>query len=214
MPRILLHMCCGPCAIAPVRALMAEGYEVTGLYYNPNIHPLMEYKRRRDALAEVAARLGFKVIYKDADYDPKAWFRAVAQREDNRCFHCYAMRLERTAQMARRGKFDCFSTTLLYSKFQKHEMIAQLGRDMAGAGQCGFLYQDFREGWKEGIETSKDWGVYRQQYCGCLYSENERYARELDDPPAARSATPEEAREAITRTAPTETDAPLGDDDA
>ncbi|MBU1003503.1 MAG: epoxyqueuosine reductase QueH [Proteobacteria bacterium] len=184
MPRILLHMCCGPCAIAPVRALQARGFEVTGLYYNPNIHPLMEYKRRRDALAEVSARLGFKVIYKDDEYDPQAWFRSMSFREDNRCFHCYAMRLERTAGMARRGKFDCFSSTLLYSKFQKHEMIAGLGRDLAAAGSCEFLYQDFREGWKEGIATSKDWGIYRQQYCGCLYSENERYARELDEPPA------------------------------
>ena len=185
MPRILLHICCGPCAIAPVRSLMERGFEVTGLFHNPNIHPLMEYRRRRDGLAQVAARLGFKVLYKDDEYVPRQWFRAVAQREDNRCFHCYAMRLERTASIARRGGFDCFSTTLLYSKFQKHEMIAGLGRDMAGGGKCAFHYEDFRTGWKEGIEASKDWGVYRQQYCGCLYSENERYANELKKPPEA-----------------------------
>lgn len=179
MPRILLHMCCGPCAIAPVRRLQDAGFEVTGFFYNPNIHPLMEYKRRRDGALEVAERLGFKVIVKDEEYDTQKYFRAVSFREQNRCFHCYTMRLERTAQIAGRGRFDAFSTTLLYSKFQKHDVIAQVGRDMQTGCPSAFHYQDFREGWKEGIDTSKEWGIYRQQYCGCLYSENERYKHEI-----------------------------------
>jgi hypothetical protein len=152
--------------------------EVTGLFYNPNIHPLTEYVKRRDGCLEVAEKYGVRVIVKDDEYQPQAWFQAVAHRENNRCFHCYAMRLERTASIAKRGGFDAFTSTLLYSKMQKHDEIAALARDLE-TSKARFLYHDFREGWKEGIEISKQWGIYRQQYCGCLYSENERYRREL-----------------------------------
>ncbi|MBG0790511.1 MAG: epoxyqueuosine reductase QueH [Desulfovibrionaceae bacterium] len=178
MKRALLHICCGPCSITTIKTLRDQGCEVTGLYYNPNIHPLTEYVKRRDGCLEVAEKYGIKVIVKDDEYAPQEWFRAVAYRENNRCFHCYALRLERTAQIARRGGFDLFTTTLLYSKFQKHDQIAALGQDLA-TPKTRFLYHDFREGWKEGIDISKEWGIYRQQYCGCLYSENERYKKEL-----------------------------------
>ena len=177
--RILLHVCCGPCAIRPVQELMDQGFEVTGLYLNPNIHPLQEYLRRREGVEQVAAKLGFRVLYKDDEYRPMDYFRAISHRESNRCFHCYAMRLERTACIAARGGFSHFSTTLLYSKFQKHDMIAGLGRDLAGGRKTSFLYRDFRLGWAEGIALSKEWGIYRQQYCGCLYSEYERYEKAL-----------------------------------
>lgn len=179
MPRILLHICCGPCAVYTVKALKDEGFEVTGLFHNPNIHPLREYLRRKEALREVSEKLDFPVIYKDEEYDPQEYFRRVAFRETNRCFHCYSLRLERAHSIARRGGFEAFTSTLLYSKHQKHEMIKQLCRDLAGGGAPEFLYRDFRQGWKQGIEESKAMGVYRQQYCGCLYSETERYRREL-----------------------------------
>jgi len=177
--RILLHMCCGPCSISVVRALLGEGYAVTGFFYNPNIHPLVEYLKRREGAARTADRLGIPVIFKDDEYDPAVYLRETAFREANRCFHCYRLRLERTLSIARRGRFDFFSSTLLYSKMQKHEVIRDLGRDLAGSGNTGFLYRDFRTGWKEGIATSKDWGIYRQQYCGCIHSEFERYRGEL-----------------------------------
>lgn len=179
MKRLLLHICCGPCSITTLRTILDQGIEVTGLFYNPNIHPLTEYVKRRDGCLEVADKLGIKVIVKDNEYDPKQWFRDVAFREDNRCFHCYQRRLERTAQIAKKGQFDYFTTTLLYSKYQKHKDITALGRDMQ-TEKTRFFYHDFREGWQEGIEQSKEWDIYRQQYCGCLYSENERYQRELD----------------------------------
>lgn len=182
MERVLLHICCGPCSITTIRTLKDQGVEVTGLFYNPNIHPLTEYVKRRDGCLEVAEKYGVKVIVKDDGYLPQDWFRAVAYRENNRCFHCYAMRLERTASIAKRGGFDAFTSTLLYSKMQKHDEIAALGRDL-GTPKTRFLYHDFREGWKEGIEISREWGIYRQQYCGCLYSENERYQRELGTRP-------------------------------
>jgi epoxyqueuosine reductase len=179
--RLLLHICCGPCAIHPLESLLEQGFEVTGLYYNPNIHPLQEYLRRREGVEQVAARLGVTVIFLDKEYDPQRYFREVNLRETSRCMICHGLRLEKTRSVARRGGFDAFSSTLLYSRMQRHEIIRDLGRDMAGGGAPAFLYQDFREGWRHGIETSKAWGIYRQQYCGCLYSEFERYHKELAD---------------------------------
>jgi predicted adenine nucleotide alpha hydrolase (AANH) superfamily ATPase len=102
----------------------------------------------------------------------------VVFRESERCNYCYHDRLRSTALLARRGKFDYFSTTLLYSKHQKHDLIRSIGESIAKSTDIPFLYQDFREGWKEGIEGSKQMGLYRQQYCGCIYSEKERFFRE------------------------------------
>lgn len=179
--RILVHICCGPCSISVIKALQEQDFNVTGFFYNPNIHPLTEYVKRRDGCLQVAERMGIKIIVKDDEYTPKTFLRAVAWREENRCFHCYAMRLERTLSIARRGGFPLFTSTLLYSKMQKHDEIARLGCDM-GTGKTAFHYEDFRSGWKEGIETSKEWNIYRQQYCGCIYSEYERYHRMVEAP--------------------------------
>ncbi|WP_029895334.1 epoxyqueuosine reductase QueH [Desulfohalovibrio reitneri] len=176
-PRVLVHVCCGPCAAYTIPALREEGFQVTALYFNPNIHPVEEYVRRRDAFLDHAEDLGAdKVIVKDADYDPQAWFREITFRETNRCFHCARIRLEKTSFIAKRGQFDHFTTTLLYSKHQKHDEIAALGRDLGpeSAAKARFLYRDFREGWQQGIHRSKDLGMYRQDYCGCLYSDLER----------------------------------------
>ena len=140
------------------------------MFYNPNIHPLQEYLRRREGVVQVAERLGIPVIFKDEEYDSRTYFRAVTFREAGRCLICYALRLGRTLNIARRGGFDCFTTTLLYSKFQKHEELRILGRDMACGPGPDFYYEDFRTGWSRGIALSKEWGIYRQQYCGCLYS--------------------------------------------
>jgi len=177
--RILLHICCGPCAIYPIHFLQKQGFEVVGLYYNPNIHPLQEYIRRREALKKVQDIYKIKVIYKDDEYDPNFYFRNVVYRENNRCFYCYHLRIEKTISIARRGKFQYFSTTLLYSKFQKHEIIKNLCKDLSVGKGVSFFYADFREGWKFGIEESKKYDIYRQQYCGCIYSEYERFKKEL-----------------------------------
>lgn len=173
--RILVHICCGPCSLTVLRALLDEGHAPEGLFYNPNIHPLEEYARRRDGALQAAERLGVPLHVLDAEYDPKLYFRAVSGREDERCGACYGLRLARAAALAAEGGFDSFTTTLLYSKFQKHDLIASTGRGAARAAGTAFLYRDFRAGWKEGIRLSREWGIYRQQYCGCLYSENERY---------------------------------------
>ncbi len=177
--RVLLHICCGPCSLYPVQDLRRQGYEVVGIFYNPNIHPLQEYLRRRHGALEAADHLGLKMIWKDDEYDPGTYLRQVAFREPKRCFLCYQMRLERTMSIAGRGNFDFFSTTLLYSIHQQHQEIVHLGRDMAGNKTLQFLDRDFRPGWKAGIEQSLELRIYRQQYCGCLYSEVERFSSEL-----------------------------------
>jgi predicted adenine nucleotide alpha hydrolase (AANH) superfamily ATPase len=177
--KVLLHICCGPCATYPVPWLRDQGYMVMGYYSNSNIHPYSEYIKRQEALAEYAQIADFKVIW-DQEYNPVKYFQNMAFRESNRCMLCYSMRLENTAHIARKGNFDFFTTTLLVSKHQNHELIRSIG-DAAGK-KLGveFLYHDFREGYKQTIDASKKMGLYRQQYCGCLYSEIERYApREL-----------------------------------
>ncbi len=166
----------------PMQRLREEGHTVTGLFFNPNIHPLQEYLRRRTALLEAAARLDLPLILLDKEYDPQRWFREVTLREPSRCRICHALRLEKTRSVAKRGGFDAFSTTLLYSRQQQHESLAALGRDLAGQGAPVFLYRDFRPCWEQGIALSQSWGLYRQSYCGCLYSEFERYQRELREP--------------------------------
>ena len=172
--KVLVHICCGPCAIHPVRILREEGRDLRGFFHNPNIHPYQEYARRRDALAGWADQVGLPVIYTE-DYDLEGFLRETVFRESERCRFCYRLRLEATAKAASRGRFDAWTTTLLYSKFQKHDLIAETGREVAQRLGVEFLYRDFREGWSEGVRVSKELGMYRQQYCGCVYSEKERF---------------------------------------
>ena len=176
MAKVLLHICCGPCALYPVSALREEGFEVYGFFYNPNIHPYLEYLKRKQGVEKASQWLGLKMLWKD-EYQLKDWLRRVCFREEQRCQLCYHLRLEETARYARRGKFDFFTSTLLYSKQQNQELILELGESIAREQKVKFLFRDFREGWREGIEKSKKLGLYRQQYCGCIYSEYERFRR-------------------------------------
>lgn len=172
--RILVHMCCAPCSIYPVRVLRAEGLSVMGFFYRHNIHPYTECLKREQALDQYAETEDFKVIHQK-EYDLKTFLQHVVYREADRCRYCYHDRLKSTALLAGRGRFDCFTSTLLYSRHQNHELIREMGESLGKSVGVPFYYRDFREGWKEGIETSKRLGIYRQQYCGCIYSEVERY---------------------------------------
>ena len=264
--RILVHICCGPCGITVLQRLRAQGHELTGLVFNPNIQPLAEYMRRREGAALVAARLDIPLILADSlpeaeQYwrdpwlpesgesepsfapppafqaaskptapevppnarvkegsgtqalcatplrgagqspastklassalslqpaglppaaDPVPWLRAVAGRERERCLFCWRIRLQKAAELAAAGGFGGFTSSLLYSRYQKHETIRDLGFDIAESGGPAFVYEDFRSSWQEGIAQSKAWGVYRQQYCGCLFSEYDRYRRDFE----------------------------------
>lgn len=172
--KILLHICCAPCAIYPIKILRMEDFDIMGFFYKHNIHPYMECIRRQETLQSYAATIDLGVIYQEG-YDLEGFIRNVVFRESERCSYCYYERLRTTALMAKRGKFDYFSTTLLHSKFQKHDKLKSMGEEIGKSVGVRFYYQDFRTGWKEGVEASKRLGLYRQQYCGCIYSEKERY---------------------------------------
>jgi len=174
--KILLHICCAPCTIYPLNILKHDGYDVCGLFYNPNIHPYLEYKRRLDTLKEYADKEGLKVIWTD-EYNIEDFLRNVAFREKDRCRYCYWMRLKYTVDVARAERFEAFTTTLLYSKFQDHETIKTIGESLAKDYGLKFHYHDFREGWAEGTKISRELMMYRQLYCGCIYSEKERFYR-------------------------------------
>jgi epoxyqueuosine reductase len=185
--RILLHICCGPCAIAPILHLREAGFAVTGLYYNPNIQPAMEYLRRRDTLAALAARLEFPVLY--ADYDPLPHLRRSLADPDRRCAPCTRERLELAAARAVALGYPAFSSTLLYSRYQDHDTIRAQGYELAAASGSTFHYEDFRQYWDKGVALSREWQLYRQPYCGCVLSELDRYAKKLRRPPAVATGS-------------------------
>ena len=176
----------------PVRMLRAEGFAVTGVFYNPNIHPLKEYLLRRSALLEAADRLELPLLWLDpeqAAWDLPQWMHAVPVSADKnaRCRACYALRFRHVARWAEREGFNAFTSSLLYSRHQAHAIIAEEGEKAARRCTTAFLYRDFRPVWQEGVNLSKTWGLYRQQYCACIHSETERYAEEWEK---ARRETP------------------------
>jgi len=174
--KVLLHICCAPCALYPYFRLKEEGFDATGYFYNPNIHPYQEYRKRFDTVKDFSARVGLDVSYQDG-YDLDDFLYRVAGKGIGRCEHCYRMRLNAVGAAAKKNGARAFTTSLLYSKFQKHDLIAGIAKEMASEHGVEFYYEDFRRGWREGILESKAMGLYRQQYCGCIYSERDRYGR-------------------------------------
>jgi predicted adenine nucleotide alpha hydrolase (AANH) superfamily ATPase len=150
------------------------GKEVVGYFFNPNIHPYQEYQKRLDSIKKYSEAVGLEVIYRD-EYLLEEFLKNVSHRVRERCQYCYSVRLEATAREAMEKGFDQFSTTLLQSTHQNHSLIKQTGERIANEIGIDFYYEDFRPGWKQGLEVSKTMGLYRQQYCGCIYSEKERY---------------------------------------
>ena len=178
---LLLHMCCGPCSCYPVKVLREQGIEPTGYFFNPNIHPYKEWDMRLKAAEEFAARSELKIIT-DKHYMLRDFLRralAAEQVENGRCRMCYTWRLEETARYAAENGFDAFTSTLFYSIYQQHELMKETAEHFAKVYGVKFHYEDFRPGWQEGIDMSVEMGLYRQPYCGCIFSEEERYSREL-----------------------------------
>ena len=184
--KILLHICCANCAIYPLERMEEKGEQAVGYFFNPNIHPYQEYQKRLDALKKYSESVGLKVIYRD-EYLLEEFLRNVSHRVEERCQYCYSSRLEATAREAKDGGFDQFSTTLLQSAHQNHALIKETGERVAQEVGIPFYYEDFRQGWKRGVEVSKTMGLYRQQYCGCIYSEKERYFRPGKDAGSTKS---------------------------
>ncbi|MFH1355487.1 MAG: epoxyqueuosine reductase QueH [Candidatus Omnitrophota bacterium] len=172
--KVLLHTCCAPCLIYPLERLRKEGFEVSGFYYNPNIHPYSEHEKRKKALEDIARESDIEVIY--PEYDPKDFFQVTSLIEEKleRCPVCWYLRMKKSAREAKERGFDYFSTTLLVSPYQDQEALNRIGQDIAEEEGPQFYYEDFREGFRKAHDFAKSKGIYCQKYCGCLYSEIER----------------------------------------
>lgn len=169
--KLLLHTCCAPCSVYCIASLREENIEPTIYWYNPNIHPYMEYKLRRDCLKEYCMQIGIAAIFEE-DYGLDEFCRQVITDLNNRCSHyCYRVRLEQTAKYAKENGYDAISTTLLVSPYQNHEVLKQIGEEVAQKYGLTFLYRDFRIGFREGQAKARELGLYMQKYCGCVFSE-------------------------------------------
>lgn len=176
--KLLLHTCCAPCSVYCIDSLRAEGIEPTSFWYNPNIHPYQEYKARRDTLIDYTSSIGVPLLIED-NYGLRGFVRAVAQDIDHRCKHCYTCRLTETAAYAAKHGFTHISTTLLVSPYQDHEGICRAAEEAAQEYGVTFLYRDFRPGFREGQAKARELGLYMQKYCGCIFSEEDRYAKQI-----------------------------------
>ena len=176
MEKTLLHICCAPCSIACIDTLRTEGIEPVGLWYNPNIHPVTEYRARRDTLIQYAKDIGMELNVMD-DYGLREFVRAIYPALEDRCGVCYDMRMRAAARYAAENDFESFSTTLLISPYQNHELLIETAERAAREFGVEFLYRDFRPRFREGQARARELGLYMQKYCGCVFSEEERYIR-------------------------------------
>lgn len=178
MTKTLLHTCCAPCSVSCVEQLRAEGIEPVSYWFNPNIHPYQEYKARRDTLIGYAKQINMELIVQE-NYGLREFTCAVAEDIDHRCGTCYEMRLDRAAEFAAENGFDSFTSTLFVSPYQQHERMAQIAEQAARKWGVSFLYRDFRPGFRSGQQQARELGLYMQKYCGCIFSEEERYAKQI-----------------------------------
>jgi predicted adenine nucleotide alpha hydrolase (AANH) superfamily ATPase len=173
MRRILIDACCGPCALAAMDEFAAPEYSRHFLFYNPNIHPFREYRRRLESFEELMS--GGSQEYTLFPYEPEEWIRAVSYREESRCEMCYRLRLRKAADLAMEESFDSLTTTLFASPYQDHDLLALLGDSICRSRGLQFLVWDGRENYRETLKKAREMDMYTQPYCGCILSEWERY---------------------------------------
>ncbi len=172
--KVLIHVCCAHCAAYTAEHWRQQGYEIAGLWYNPNIHPFTEHQQRLESMKSLAAQKDIPLIIAEG-YDMPEYFRRVTGHEEERCRHCFDLRLTKTAEIAHEKGYGAFTTTLLISPHQKHDLVKEIGEKAAGEKGMEFLYADLRKRYSESRHITKPMELYRQQYCGCLYSEWEGY---------------------------------------
>ena len=173
--KLLLHTCCAPCSVYCIDSLRKENIEPTVYWFNPNIHPYMEYKARRDCLKEYTKMINVNAIFEE-NYGLDEFCKNVVNDLNNRCKnYCYYVRLEQTAKYAKENGYTAFSTTLLVSPYQNHDALVEVAKMMAKKYDIEFLYRDFRVGFREGQAKARELGLYMQKYCGCIFSEEMRY---------------------------------------
>ena len=177
--KLLMHTCCAPCSVYCIDELRGEGIEPTVYWFNPNIHPYMEYKARRDTLKDYTKSINVNAIFEE-NYGLRDFCKNIIDDIDGRCAnYCYPVRLEQTAKFAKENGFDSFTTTLLVSPYQQHDKIHELGDKIAKQYGLNFLYRDFRVGFREGQAKARELGLYMQKYCGCVFSEEDRYLKQI-----------------------------------
>lgn len=178
---LLLHMCCGPCSCYPVKKLRESGIKPVGYFFNPNIHPYKEWEQRMMTAKDFAAKVKME-MYADENYRLREFLGKALPAEEfpnGRCRMCYTWRLEETAKFAAEHGFDAFTSTLFYSIYQQHALMKETAERFAEKYGISFYYEDFRTGWQEGIDISHELELYRQPYCGCIFSEEERYSKAI-----------------------------------
>ena len=174
--KTLLHICCAPCANQPIEVLQTDGFEVTGFWFNPNIHPFTEYRARRNTVRDYLQSIEVPLIEQN-DYALRPFVRAVADDIANRCVKCYEMRLFEAARQASEGGFDSFTSSLFISPYQHHDLMRETAERAAMEYGVQFLYRDFRPYFRAGQDKARELGFYMQKYCGCVFSEEERYLK-------------------------------------
>lgn len=177
--KLLLHICCAPCSAACIKVLREENIDIVGYWYNPNIHPFKEYDNRLKALKEYSKMINLNVIYDDF-YGLDEFVKNTVNIIDNRCGYCYLSRMERVVKYAHDNGYDAFSSTLFISPYQKHDLLKSICENLSKKYNIQFLYRDFRPYYELGREMFRETGLYMQKYCGCIFSERERYKKEID----------------------------------
>lgn len=178
VPTILLHSCCAPCS-SHVITFLKEYFDITIIYYNPNIYPYEEYKKRKEEqirlLNEIKSKNKLNII--DCDYDNNIYEKTIKGLEKekeggSRCYKCFWLRLDKTAQIAKENNYDYFSTTLTISPYKNSTVINEIGKKLETIYNITWLYSDYKkkDGYKKSIQLSKEYNLYRQNYCGCIYS--------------------------------------------
>ncbi len=174
--KMLMHICCSNCSILPLQSFLLRGIDIRGLWFNPNIHPYTEYANRLDSLQRLQKLWGIDIEYSDS-YLLDDFLGAIACNKENRCLVCYTLRMEKTAETAKKMGLKFFTTSLLASPYQKFDMIVETGNEAAKKHGIQFCSEDLRKGWNMSRSLSRELGLYRQKYCGCIYSEMERYRK-------------------------------------
>lgn len=175
--KVFMHTCCAPCSVYCIDLLKSEGIEPVIFWYNPNIHPYTEYKLRRECLRDYAKKMSLEMI-EDNEYSLEEFVKRASKDLDNRCKKvCYTMRLERAAKTASKLGFSKYTTTLMVSPYQDTESLIRIGQEMGRKYGVEFLVRDFKKGFREGQEKARSLGMYMQKYCGCIFSEADRYMK-------------------------------------
>ncbi len=179
-PTLLLHSCCAPCSSSVIERLN-NNFKITIYYYNPNIEPIEEYTKRKEEQKRFIKELNKDIEFLDCDYDNETWKCTTKGLEDlpeggYRCHKCYELRLRKTALKAKELNYDYFGTTLTVSPYKNSQVLNQIGKNLEEELNIKFLYSDFKkkEGYKKSIELSKKYNLYRQNYCGCIYSKTNK----------------------------------------